>query len=157
MTPHRATEPCDWASILRLITTAFAGMEGRIDPPSSMHRLTVEDVARQAVEGEVWVIGDPAFACVFLTPRPGALYLGKIAVASAHRNQGHARALIRVAAARARARGLSVIELQSRVELVENHAAFAALGFQQVAMTAHPGYDSPTSITFRKTLKATND
>jgi predicted N-acetyltransferase YhbS len=150
MTPHRAMEPYDWAAILRLITTAFAGMEGRIDPPSSLNRLTVADIARQAREGEIWVIGEPAFACIFLTPRKDALYLGKIAVATAHRNQGHSRALIKAAAVRAVALGLPALELQSRVELVENHAAFAALGFQQVAMTTHPGYDSPTSITFRK-------
>ncbi len=150
MIPHRATEPYDWASILRLITTAFAGMEGRIDPPSSMHGLTVEDVARQAAEAEVWVIGDPAHACIFMTPKTDVLYLGKIAVDSAHRNAGLARALIAKAEERARALGLPQLELQSRVELVENHAAFAALGFVQVGMTAHPGYDSPTSITFRK-------
>ena len=153
MTPHRATAPYDWSSLLRLISTAFAGMEGRIDPPSSMHRLTVEDIARQAEEGEVWVIGEPAFACIFLTPKTDVLYLGKIAVATAERNQGHARALIAVAADRARALGLPALELQSRVELIENHAAFAALGFHQVAMTAHEGHDRPTSITFRKTLK----
>ena len=157
MTPERVKEPYDWASILRLITTAFAGMEGRIDPPSSMHRLTAEDVARQAEEGEVWVIGEPAFACVFLTPKADALYLGKIAVETARRNQGHARALIRTAGTRARALGLPALELQSRVELVENHAAFAALGFRQVAMTAHPGFSNPTSITFRKVLKATDE
>ncbi len=152
MMPKRATAPYDWASLLRLITTAFAGMEGRIDPPSSIERLTVEDIARQAETGEIWVIGAPAFACIFLTRRPGCLYLGKIAVATAQRNRGHTRALINVAERRARALGLPVLELQSRVELIENHAAFAALGFQQVALTAHEGFDRPTAITFRKVL-----
>jgi predicted N-acetyltransferase YhbS len=152
MTPYRAIEPFDWASILRLITTAFAGMEGRIDPPSSMERLTVADIARQAKEGEIWVIGQPAVACIFLTRRPNALYLGKIAVASAWRNKGLARALIAAAEDRARALGLPALELQSRVELIENHAAFSAMGFQQVGMTTHDGYDRPTSITFQKSL-----
>jgi N-acetylglutamate synthase-like GNAT family acetyltransferase len=152
MIPVRATAPYDWASILRLITAAFSGMEGRIDPPSSMHDLTVADIARQAESGEVWVIGEPAIACIFLTPKTDALYLGKIAVAMAHRHEGHARALIGTAEQRARTLGLSALELQSRVELIENHAAFAALGFQQVGMTTHPGFDQPTSITFRKKL-----
>jgi predicted N-acetyltransferase YhbS len=152
MMPYRATEPYDWASLLRLIRTAFSGMEGRIDPPSSIHKLTVADIALQSKKGEIWVIGIPAIACVFLTPMPHALYLGKIAVATACRNQGHARALIRAAEARAQALGLPALELQSRVELIENHAAFAALGFQQVALTTHEGFDRPTAITFRKAL-----
>ena len=150
MTPYRATDPYDWAAILRLISTAFASMEGRIDPPSSMTSLTAEAIARQAQEGEVWVIGHPPVACMFLTPKGAALYLGRIAVASANRNQGLARALIEAAGRRARERGFKALELQSRVELIENHAVFAALGFSQVGMTAHPGFDRPTAITFRK-------
>jgi hypothetical protein len=45
-----------------------------------------------------------------------------------------------------------VLELQTRVELEENHAAFRAMGFAEAGRTAHPGYDRPTSITFRKDL-----
>ena len=39
--------------ILALVHEAFAYMDGRIDPPSSMHRLTVEDIARQCVNGSL--------------------------------------------------------------------------------------------------------
>lgn len=148
--PYRATAPFDWGAVLRLIQSAFAGMEGRIDPPSSMHRLTADNIAEQAKSAEVWVIGSPPVACIFMTPKADCLYLGKIAVDSGHRNQGLARALVDQAERRAKAMGLPALELQSRVELVENHAAFAALGFVQVAMTAHPGFDRPTSITFRR-------
>jgi hypothetical protein len=42
------------------------------------------------------------------------------------------------------------VELQTRIELVENHAIFAALGFVETARTAHKGYDRPTTLTFRK-------
>ena len=44
------------------------------------------------------------------------------------------------------------LELQTRVELGANHAAFQRLGFVEVGRTAHDGYDRPTSITFRKSL-----
>jgi hypothetical protein len=47
-------------------------------------------------------------------------------------------------------RGKGAIELQTRVELAGNHAAFARLGFRQTERTAHKGYDRPTSITMRK-------
>ena len=38
----------------------------------------------------------------------------------------------------------------TRIELTENHATFAALGFAKVAETAHPGYKRATSITLRR-------
>ena len=150
MTPVRVRPPYDWAALRGLIASAFAGMEGRIVPPSSIHRLTADDIARQADTGEVWVIGDPPLATVFLTPKDEALYIGKLAVAEAARKQGLARLLLETAAERARALGLTCLELQTRVELVENHAAFRALGFVLTGATAHPGHDRPTSLTFRK-------
>ncbi len=150
--PFRAEEPYDWEGLLALIRSEFAYMDGRIDPPSSMHRLTAGDLARQAEEGEIWVIGAPAQACVVLTPKKDALYIGKLAVAGAQRGKGLARALVERAEERARMLGYREVELQVRVELVENQQAFAALGFRQVAATAHPGYSRPTSLTFRKTV-----
>ncbi|MHC0051901.1 GNAT family N-acetyltransferase [Actibacterium sp. D379-3] len=150
--PIRATDPYDWRAVLRLIQSSFAYMEGRIDPPSSMHRLTEASIARHARQGEVWVIeeaGAPV-ACMFLTRQTDALYLGKLAVAQPHRDKGYARALVTLAGRRAAAMGLPVLELQTRVEMVENHAAFAALGFVQAGETAHPGFDHPTSLTLRK-------
>jgi len=38
------------------------------------------------------------------------------------------------------------------VELVENHAAFAKMGFVRTGESAHPGYDRPTSITLRRAV-----
>lgn len=147
MTPYRATDPALWPLILGLLRAEFAYMKGRIDPPSSLHALTRESLPSTT---EVWVIGTPPVACVFLTPELGALYVGKLAVAASHRGQGLARALIDLAEARARALGLPALELQTRVELVENQATFSALGFVETGRTAHPGFDRPTSITFRR-------
>lgn len=42
------------------------------------------------------------------------------------------------------------LELETRIELLENHATFAALGFVRVTESAHPGFSRPTSITMRK-------
>lgn len=139
-------------AILALIRRCFAPMEGRIDPPSSMHRLTAEGIAAQCRDGEVWILGDPPVACMFLTPRPDCLYLGKLAVDAQRRGQGLARRLVAQAEQRASALGLPAVELQTRVELVENHAAFARMGFLRIGESAHPGYDRPTSITFRRVV-----
>lgn len=151
---RRLAEEAPMEGVLALIRESFAYMDGRIDPPSSMHRLTAADLAQSAGSGEVWILGPPdaPLACVVMTPKPDALYLGKLAVSAAARGQGLSRKLIDCALGRARARGLPCLELQSRVELVENHAAFRAMGFVVVAATTHPGYDRPTSLTFRRPL-----
>jgi len=148
--PRQATETTDWSALLALLHRAFAYMDGVIDPPSSLHRLTTAEIARQAREQEVWLTGTPPVACVFLTRRPDALHLGKLAVDPAQQGRGLGRALIDLAATRARALGLPALELQTRIELVANHAAFTRLGFTRIAATSHPGYDRPTTLTFRR-------
>ena len=150
VTAPRRLGPDDPAlgQVLALIRDAFAGMEGRIDPPSSMHRLSLADLMAPTIE--VWAIGSPPLACVVLTPQSDTLYLGKLAVADTARGRGCARALTDHATDRARALGLPSVTLQVRVELTENHATFRRLGFAEVARTAHQGFDRPTSITFRR-------
>lgn len=149
MQPYRAEGAFDWQAVLHLIQTEFAYMEGRIDPPSSMHRLQAGDLA---AADQVWVIGAPVVACVVLTVKGDALYIGKLAVAAQARGKGHARALIDVAEGVARVRGLAVLELETRVELVENQAVFLAMGFQEVGRKAHAGFARPTSITYRRAV-----
>lgn len=136
------------AQVLSLIQTEFAYMDGVIDPPSSVHTLTLTGL--QAPTCEVWVIGQPPDACVILTPKPPALYIGKLAVAAHARRQRLATVLINHAETRARDLGLTHLELQTRVELVGNQAAFAAMGFVETARTAHKGYTQPTSITYQR-------
>jgi GNAT superfamily N-acetyltransferase len=154
--PFRVRAPYDWAALLGLIRAEFAYMEGRVDPPSSNHRLTEAAIAQHAEDGEVWVIeedGRPV-ACVFLAPQPQALYLGKLTVAHAHRGRGFARQLVAAAEARAAQLRLPQLVLQSRVELTENHAAFNALGFVITGTTSHEGFDRPTSVTMRREVPA---
>ncbi len=150
MTPFQPKDPYDWTALLALMKRAFAGMEGRIDPPSSLHKMTAQDLARH--QGEVWVVGRPARACMVLTPKPHALHLGRLSVDPPWQAKGYAHILIDHAKARARALGLPQLELQSRIELVENHAIFFALGFKQVGSTSHPGFEGPTSLVFIKAL-----
>ncbi|MBS0564975.1 MAG: GNAT family N-acetyltransferase [Proteobacteria bacterium] len=152
-TPRRLTPDSDFAPVLSLVREAFAFMEGRIDPPSSVARLTTASLAASAARGEIWVLEDPdapegPIACAVLTPHPDHLYLGKLAVAPAFRGQGLARQLVGHAAGRAKALGLAELRLETRVELTENHAAFRAMGFSETGRSAHAGYDRPTSITF---------
>lgn len=137
---------------LALIRRVFAEHDGRVDPPSSMHRMILDDLERSASDGEVWAIGTPPVACVILSVKGDALYISKLAVDPDERGKGHARDLIENAMVRAKALGLSALELQTRIELVENHATFRALGFEKSGETRHAGFDRTTSITMRKDL-----
>lgn len=149
MTPRPANK-ADAGWVLALIQRVFAEHDGRVDPPSSMHQMCLEDVEQQAENHEIWVIGKEA--CVFLTAQENGLYVGKLAVAPEARGKGRARALIMQAENRARALHLPQVVLQTRVELVENHTAFQALGFVKTDESAHPGFDRATSFRFTKVL-----
>ncbi len=144
----------EWDALLGLLQRAFAFMDGRIDPPSSLHRLDAATLAGKArAERCFLAFRDGRLAgCVFCAPREDCLYVGKLAVEPALQGQGIGRALMARAEAEARALGLPVLELQTRVELAESHAAFAAMGFLKTGETAHAGFDRPTSVTMRKAL-----
>ncbi|MEX2629312.1 MAG: GNAT family N-acetyltransferase [Tistlia sp.] len=149
----------DWPALLALIRRSFAGQEGRIDPPSSVRALDVASLAEKAAHERLLLVRDAGgapLACAFLrlgAAAPGApAYLGKIAVEPALQGRGLGRALVAEALRLATAAGCRALELQTRIELTDNHRVFAALGFQRGADTAYPGYARPTSLTFRRDL-----
>lgn len=139
-------------AVLSLIRRSFAYMDGRIDPPSSQHRLTLGAVQDWARAGQLWTIGAPAVACAVFQEKGDALYIGKLAVDAGQRGRGLARALLGRAATQAHLRGLSALELNTRIELSENHAAFARMGFEITARLAHSGYDRPTYVVMRRKI-----
>jgi ribosomal protein S18 acetylase RimI-like enzyme len=148
--PRRLTPDDEMRPVLTLLRAAFGYMDGVIDPPSSLQRMGLADLTAEAGRAELWVIDPGPQACVILTPRPDTLYLGKLAVATQARGHGLARRLVDHACERARAQGLPHVTLQTRVELTANHAAFRAMGFVEIGRSAHPGFDRPTSVTFRR-------
>lgn len=149
---YRPTDFDDWDSLHRLLTDCFAYMSERIDPPSSLDRMSPDDFRRMALEdGLVTVFrDDELIACGFLAEREVSIYLGKLAVSQAFRRRGILKAIITIAESVAVRRGKHWLELQTRIELTENHRAFEALGFMRARETAHPGYDRPTSVTMMK-------
>jgi phosphinothricin acetyltransferase len=147
-----ASDTVALAQVLTLIQTSFAYMTGRIDPPSSMHQLTISKLAEAAKGSWLLALGDPVAACLLATPLPHALYLGKIAISEDLRGRGVLRALLAASEVLARSMSLSRLELQVRLELVENQKIFGKCGFIETARNAHPGYDRVTEITMQKTL-----
>jgi GNAT superfamily N-acetyltransferase len=144
----------DWAGLLALLQESFAFMEGRIDPPSSLHSFDAAKLAAKAGEEELVLafLDGRLVGCLFAAERDGALYLGKIAVRPELQGLGIARRMFALAEAHARARGLKALELQARIELTENHRTFTALGFEKVGVGSHPGFSRPTDVNFRKSL-----
>lgn len=146
----------DWTGLLALLRSAYAYMESRIDPPSSLLRVDAGQLERKARE-EVLILAfedQRLVGCAFACLRDDCVYVGKLAVAAAVRGRGVARKIMQAAEALARANARPFVELETRIELNENHETFAALGFVKVAESAHPGFDRPTSITMRKPVPA---
>jgi GNAT superfamily N-acetyltransferase len=144
----------DWAGLHRLLVDCFQYMEARIDPPSSLTRMTPETL-RSKAESEMLVVvyaGDDLVGCGFLKETANSIYLGKLAVKPAYRKKGILRRIVEIASCRAIASGKSALELEARVELSENHRTFTALGFLKTAENCHAGYDRPTRITMTKFL-----
>lgn len=143
-----------WDALLALIQTSFADTEGRIDPPSSAKALTAQSL-RQKAGAEIGFIAmqEKILAgCIFCRLEPDCLYIGKLAVLPTLQGRGIGRGLIEAAEQLARQEKLPALRLETRIELVENHATFAAWGFRKTAENAHPGFDRTTSIEMRKSL-----
>lgn len=152
-TIHRLDEAfTDWPGLLALIRQSFAFMDGRIDPPSSAVALTV-DALQHKTANEICLVAlldNQLAGCVFCRPEADCLYIGKLAVRPDLQGKGIGRKLLAAAEAAALARNLHALRLETRVELVENHATFAAWGFVKTAENAHPGFTRTTSIEMRK-------
>ena len=144
-----------WQELLALIMSSFAYMDGVIDPPSSAHRLTLENLAEKARVEIAFVAldGDEIVGCLFCRPEPlASLYVGKLCVSPKAQGKGIGSMLLEQAEALARELALPALRLETRIELIANHAKFAAWGFVKTAENAHPGYSRTTSIEMTKFL-----
>ena len=144
----------DWDGLLSLIWQSFASMHGRIDPPSSATALTGEALQRRAGNeiGFLAVEDRKLAGCIFCRPESQSLYIGKLAVLPGLQGKGIGRQLLAAAEAVALRRNLAVLRLETRIELAENHATFAAWGFVKTAENTHSGFTRTTSIEMQKRL-----
>ena len=144
----------EWSEVLRVLQDAFAFMEGRIDPPSSVHGLTSTSIATKSREETLFLATDEdeLLGCVFARRLDDAVYVSKLAVRPGRQAKGIGRRLMEAVEEHARHLGVGNLELDTRIELTENHAAFAAMGFIKTVEHAHEGYERPTFITMRKRL-----
>jgi GNAT superfamily N-acetyltransferase len=142
----------DWTELHALLAQVFGPNEGRTDPPSSLLHLTPGDLGCKVVS-EVLILahdGERLVGCAFCAPKTDCLYLGRIVVAPSHRRHGLLHGMLTAADDSARARGLTGLCLRAGVGLTENHGTFAAPWFRRAGTEAHPGFDRPTSVIFRR-------
>ncbi|MCY1665203.1 GNAT family N-acetyltransferase [Rhizobium sp. SL86] len=144
----------DWDGLLSLIMSAFAYMDGVIDPPSSAHRLTAISLKEKATQeiGYVATEDGRLLGCVFCRPEPESLYIGKLAVSPDAQGKGIGFRLLQTTEQEADALRLPLLRLETRIELIGNHQRFAAWGFARTAEKSHPGYDRVTFIEMQKPL-----
>ncbi|WP_341861347.1 GNAT family N-acetyltransferase [Gymnodinialimonas sp. 57CJ19] len=149
--PHHGPAP---EAVHDFLNTCFAPMADRIDPPSSLTSMSLTDVAQKMADEDFFCIcnGVAPVACLFGHGEGTVYEVGKIAVAPNQRKQGLARVLVDTAAAHAHAKGFATLQLYARVQLVENHAIYTAMGFTRSGTFTHPGFDAPTALIFQRAL-----
>ncbi len=145
----RLATSSDLPAVLDLIRDEFAYMDERIDPPSSIHGMTLKGFDNK----EVWVLGNPICACMVLSVNADAMYLGKVAIRSHKRGNGLLRRLIDQAGDRALKFGKDRLQLESRIELSDVHHAFRSVGFEEVRRGAHEGFETDTFIVMEKDIR----
>jgi GNAT superfamily N-acetyltransferase len=143
-----------WQELLALLHAAFAFQNDRIDPPSSLHKLDAAALADKSKDECMFLAFDQGelVGCAFAKPQAGSLYVGKVAVQPQRQGQGIGRLLMEEVERFAHEGGHTLLELNTRIELTENHQTFGAWGFVRTAEHAHEGYDRTTFITMQKRL-----
>lgn len=145
----------DWSGLHKLLTESFAYMDGIIDPPSSLHNLTSDDLRQKAKKEILTLVWDAEnlVACGYFDIQADLIYIGKIAVANAHQKRGIAKQIIDHAVDLAKQNNKPWLELKTRIELTDNHQAFGKMGFVKTGEHSHQGYSRPTFITMRKNVQ----
>lgn len=140
-----------WAELLVLIQQSFSYMETRIDPPSSIRRLDINSL-RQKSEIETLFfmqIDEHLVGCAFAKEYQNLIYVGKVATSPNFQGRGIGQKLISACRDLAISKEKPILEIQIRVELIENQQFFKKLGFVKTGEIAHAGYLRPTSYTYQ--------
>src|SRR3546814_19810394 len=96
----------DWTGLLALLRESYAFMDGRIDPPSSLHRFDAAKLAAKARDEELVLafVNSELAGCLFAAPRTHSFYLGHITVPPGLQGRARARRLSALARVTGRSR-----------------------------------------------------
>jgi ribosomal protein S18 acetylase RimI-like enzyme len=152
----RAATVDDAAGMAAVIAASFAQYRGRLVPESGAFRETAATIAAELEGGAGAIVAErngEVLGCVLVEEKEGDLYFGRLSVLPSARGRGLARQLIEAVEIEARRRGLAGVRLGVRIVLTDNQRLFQALGYRETSREAHPGFDHPTSINMRKSLR----
>jgi ribosomal protein S18 acetylase RimI-like enzyme len=150
---REATEQ-DAATLLRVMQAAFAEYLGQLDPPSGVHRETVESIRQKLQTGRaaLALIEDEAVGCVFYRREQSHVYLSRLSVLPRFRNRGVGAFLIRYVESYAAACRLPCVQLGVRLRLPHLLSYYERLGYRVVEYKAHEGYAEPTYVLMEKRI-----
>lgn len=152
----RTATVSDAAAIAAVIAASFAQYRGKLVPESGALHETAEGIAAELSKGAAAIVAErngEMLGCVLVEEMEGDLYFGRLSVLPSARGLGLARQLIGAVEAEALRRGLAGIRLGVRIVLTDNRRLFTSLGYRKTSREAHPGFDHPTSINMRKSLR----
>ncbi len=144
----------DWVTLLSLIQSSYAYMEGQVDPPSSLHSYDTKTLKTKSREEILWLAyaDRDLVGSIFGKVNGKSLYVGKLAIDPEHQGKGIGGQLMKALETEALERNLEELELEVRIELTGNQKAFAAMGFHVSKSSIHEGYDKVTFLEMRKKL-----
>jgi N-acetylglutamate synthase-like GNAT family acetyltransferase len=150
--PLRSARADDAAAVADLIRLAFARQTVVTDPLPSALKETEASIRAHFADGGGGVLAEGPVACLLWRPEESGLYVGRLAVHPDMRGQGFAKRMVAAAEDEARRRSLPRLFLSTRLVLVDNRKLFAACGFVETTVEAHPGYAYPTFVNMEKRL-----
>jgi ribosomal protein S18 acetylase RimI-like enzyme len=152
----RAATAADAPIIATTIAAAFEQYRGKLDPESGAFRETADGIAAELARDSGAILAErngKVVGCVMLKLLEGDLYFGRLSVLPEARGLGISKRLVEAIEDEARRRDLRGVRLGVRVVLTDNQALFKSLGYEEISREAHEGFDYPTSINMRKSLK----
>ena len=151
---YRTAKDGDQVDILRVIRASFAEYQGKLDPPSSAHHKTPEDVQNELSRATaiLAVAGTEAVGCVFYRATGNYVYLYRLAVVPNWRKHGIGSKLVNLVEEQTVNQGLHTVRLSVRVALVDNQIYYEKLGYTFKEYGTHTGYTEPTFMVLEKQL-----
>jgi ribosomal protein S18 acetylase RimI-like enzyme len=144
----------DLPTALAVLHAAFEEYRAWLDPPSGVHRETIESLRRYVERGRLTLalLEHQVVGCVLYHVEDDHMYFGRLSVLPAFRNRGLARTLIDHVEARARELGLARVRLSVRIAQPHNRVYYERMGYCFVEARAHAGYAQPTYDVLEKAL-----
>lgn len=145
----------DASLVYDIMQAAFAEYQDTLEPPSSAHVETVENVVEVMQQGGAVLAwdGDQAVGSArYLFREDGACYIGRVAVLPDQRGQGIATQMMASIEAIARDEGCTRLEIGVRLVLESNLSLYQRLGFEIANVYVHPRGDGQKAVTMVKAL-----